>query len=113
MRNKERKPIQKTSHTQLRRQMKEKTPKTVEILQSRISQRRKLAIKAAISNLTQVPLSLIVLWPNTKCMCTRQDSTMSDKEQLLATEQLPESYELSNYLNSHGAGENSSYKWPK
>lgn len=71
MRNKERKPIQKTSHTQLRRQIKEKTPKTVEILQSRISQRRKLAIKAAISNLTQVPLSLIVLWPNTKCMCNK------------------------------------------
>lgn len=112
MRNKERKPIQKTSHTQLRRQIKEKTPKTVEILQSRISQRRKLAIKAAISNLTQVPLSLIVLWPNTKCMCNKA-RLHNVKEQLLAPEQLPESYELSNYLNSHGAGENSSYKWPK
>lgn len=35
---------------------------------------------------------------------------MSDKEQLLRTKQLPQSYDLSNYLNSHVAGKNLSSK---
>lgn len=53
----------------------DKTPKDSENVQSRVSQRRKLAIKAAVSNLTGVPLSI---WPNTKCVPTGQNSTTSN-----------------------------------
>lgn len=52
-----------------------KTPNGSENVQSRVLQRRKLAIKAALSNLTRVTWSI---WLTTKCACTGQDSTMSN-----------------------------------
>lgn len=80
------------------------TPKDSRNVQNRVTQRRKLARRAAVSD--RGPLKSFA----TKYACTGQDSTMSDKEQLLRTKQLPQSYDLSNYPNSHGAGKNLSSK---
>lgn len=62
-----------SSPAELRDRSVGKSPKDSRNVQSRMTQRKTLARKAAVSDLTGVPQSL---WPNTKPACTGKDSTV-------------------------------------